>query len=165
VVTQLAPERFALTHVQGTLKFVCSIHTSATIPVPEAALVGSLEVTLPCDCVLISNGEVLIRELYPCDAGGVKQIGVVHILPSGWAQLNISEGRRVSYAARKRFDNLSIVLDDAWTLRVPHFASFARYCLRGGKLGSSFFGRNNCFAKSISVRSVCCAPGTGVLSG
>jgi hypothetical protein len=119
-VTQLAMERYALTNAEAGLRVVCRGGESHDVELPFAGAPGAVEMDVPCGCQLLAQGDVVVREIFPCDARSRNEIAVTHILPHAWSNLDELRPAMEDIASRAVFSTVEHCLDTNWTSRVPH---------------------------------------------
>jgi Baculovirus F protein len=117
-VSQIENELYVLTNIRNKLSIECN-HVVTEMQDPLQGGPGSLEIKVPCNCELRSQGVVIISKLFPCDSRGIKSVEIYHVIPTLWTKINsLKIHNTIPHFAI--FENYSEFLNLNWSQETPH---------------------------------------------
>jgi len=128
IISEIGSEEF-LTHPKPNTTITCP-QDSLNLQTEMLNIPGALRITLPCQCQLSVNGEIMIQKRFPCKSDK-SMAAIKHILPAAWTNLKTFVLKPTNYQAYlPTFNNFSECLNGNWTTDLPHFNLSSEKTLR-----------------------------------
>lgn len=116
-ILQLRPSKFIITHPIKDLTINCGkIHHV----VSGITKLGSLEVTLPCNCSLNSGLQVLIPTKFPCENDLDQVTRTTHLLPASFSKFKTLSLDMLTQGIHAGFQNITKYINEDELKEIPH---------------------------------------------
>lgn len=118
-ISEVEEDTYVITHPAVGTIVNCSGKITQIDPA-EYDRPGALQISLPCNCFLSSNGHILIPKKFPCNNTLPDKLKTVHLLPAAWSSLRSLHVPDASTHLTATFYNMSECLDQKWSTAIPH---------------------------------------------
>jgi len=119
-VTEVEEDEFVITHPTTNTHITCKNGTT-TIDNQYLKNPGAILLSLPCDCQLVENQEIMIHSRYPCNKNTTQGPEIHHVIPAMWSTLHSYMIFPHNWKNQLVYKNFSECFNSKWPLTTPHF--------------------------------------------